>query len=283
MPALAPHVRLFCTLNEPNVFLYGGFAAGLLCPGHKREDDELFAVLRNLFRAHVAARAAILAIRPDARIGLANNCTPFEPETDSHVLERLMAAFFEEGFTWSFLDAPATGTIVHRTRNGRLLRESIPGLAGSVDFIGVNYYERNFVRLPHGIDLRKPELVADHFSDRECWPRESFPRGFLEILRTVHRRYGLPIYITENGRAHVDDHERTRFLRDHLAVVGKAIEEGIPVEGFFYWSLLDNQEWANGYLPRFGLFEVDYRTFERKLRGTGEEYARLVADRAITT
>ena len=95
MPAIAPHVRLYCTLNEPNVFLYGGFAAGLLCPGHQREDAELFPVRTNLFRAHVAAGAAIRAARPDARIGIAHNCTPFEPAPqDASPLEGIVAAFF---------------------------------------------------------------------------------------------------------------------------------------------------------------------------------------------
>ena len=281
MPSLAEHVRVYVTLNEPNVFVFGGFAEGLLCPGHRRPDADLFRVLRTQFLAHVEARRAIRAVRPDALVGLANNCTLFEPYDDSHVLERVVAAFFEEGFTWSFLDAPLTGTIVHRTRSGSIARETIPGLEGSVDFVGVNYYERNFVRLPHGVDLRRPELVADHHGERENWPRESYPLGFLETLRTVHRRYGLPIYVTENGRAHVDDRERTRFLRDHLAVVGRALAEGIRVEGFLYWSLLDNQEWANGFLPRFGLYEVDYRTFERKRRGTADEYARIIARREI--
>ena len=104
------------------------------------------------------------------------------------------------------------------------------------------------------------------------------------MLETAHRRYGLPIYVTENGRAHPDDRERERFLVEHLRTLAYAKQErGVDVRGYFYWSLLDNQEWANGFLPRLGLYEVNYDTGERRLRGTGQTYARIIREGMIRT
>ena len=87
-----------------------------------------------------------------------------------------------------------------------------------------------------------------------------YPEGLLILLRQVWQRYGLPIYITENGVAGGD---RATFLQQHLHAVAEALREGIPVKGYFYWSLLDNFEWAEGFRPRFGLYHVDYKTMKR--------------------
>ena len=98
-----------------------------------------------------------------------------------------------------------------------------------------------------------------------------------------------PLYVTENGAAFddevtdgsVDDAERTAFVRDHVAATLDAHERGIDVRGYFYWSLLDNYEWAWGYGKRFGLVRVDYDTQKRTPKRSGREYARIIAERTI--
>ncbi|HJZ88514.1 MAG TPA: family 1 glycosylhydrolase [Polyangia bacterium] len=284
VPALAPHVDFFCTLNEPNIFLYGGFSEGLLAPGHRRSDRALLPVLNNLLEAHVRAQAIIKRVRADAEVGIAHSFGVFEAASSWNPVEALLAAQVEQQFTWSLLDACATGTMSYRTRDGGLHRVTVPGLAGSLDFIGVNYYERAFVRVPALFDLRRLEVLHDHHGDKEIWPREIYTRGFLEVLEAAGRRYGKPLYVTENGRAHPDDRERAAYLREHLRTLGFALtERGLDVRGYFVWSLLDNQEWAHGFRPRLGLFEVDYETGARRLRPSGRAYAELLAARAIET
>jgi beta-glucosidase len=283
VPRLSPHVDLWCTLNEPNIFLYGAFSEGVLAPGHRARDGQLPPILAHLFACHVRAHALIKRLRPDAQVGIANNFMIVEPSSPWNPLEGLVAAQIEQQFTWSFPDAVRDGYASFRSRSGRMRRIHLPGLRGTVDYLGVNYYERMLVRVK-GVDLRRPELLHDHRGTKEVWPREIYTRGFVDVLRAAWRRYGLPIYVTENGRSHPDDGEREAFLREHLRALAHTISaHGVDVRGYFYWSLLDNQEWAQGFVPRLGLYEVDYATGARTLRQTGRSYAEIARAGAITT
>ena len=131
----------------------------------------------------------------------------------------------------------------------------------------MNYYSRNRVRSP----LLPPLEPAGDPPERTGMGWEVYPAGLVEVLEFVASRTGaLPLYITENGAAYeVDDAEPTRdparisFLRRHLDASLDALERGVPLRGYFVWSLLDNFEWAQGYGPRFGIIHVDYSTLER--------------------
>jgi beta-glucosidase len=107
---------------------------------------------------------------------------------------------------------------------------------------------------------------------------EIHPGGLLRLLRASWRRYGLPLYVTENGIADATGARRPAFVDAHLHAVAQALREGIPVRGYFHWSLLDNFEWAHGFAPRFGLYRVDYATFERT-PAPGAERFRAWAER----
>jgi beta-glucosidase len=277
VPALAPHVDLFCTFNEPNIWLYGSYSEGILCPGHRRRDGALIPVLRNLLRAHVRAWRIIKEARADAEVGIAHHFYVFEPSGRLRPLESVAAALVEQGFTWSIPDALMTGRMIFAARSGKIHRETLDGLKGTADFFGVNYYERVPVRLPGGFDFRRLEVRHDHHDDKSIWPKEIYTAGFLEVLKTAWKRYGLPLYITENGRAHLDDDARKAFLVAHLQTLAHAVcDLRIDVRAYYWWSLLDNQEWANGFLPRLGLYEIDYETGARRLRGTARAYAEIV-------
>ena len=130
-----------------------------------------------------------------------------------------------------------------------------------LDFIGLNYY---FHRKLFG---NKNKEVSDM-----NW--EIYPKGIYYLLREL-KLYNLPIYITENGLADAKDTKREKFIKEHLFWAHKAIEEGVDLRGYFYWSLLDNFEWAHGFGPRFGLIEVDYETMERKIRPSAWEYKKI--------
>ncbi len=135
------------------------------------------------------------------------------------------------------------------------------------DFIGLNYYfHRRFLK-------NKNEIISDL-----GW--EIYPEGIYYVLKDL-KRYNKPIYITENGVADAKDKKREKFIKEHLRYVYKAIQEGVDVRGYFYWSLLDNFECDKGFWPRFGLVEVDYKTGERKIRPSAYEYAEIIKENAL--
>jgi beta-glucosidase len=282
VPPLAPYADLWCTLNEPNSYVYGGYAEGVLAPGHRTSDLGLVPIIRHLLQAHARAYRVIKDIQPQSEVGIAHQFCMVEPEQAWNPIAWIIAGQVEQTATWLYPDAIRDGRLVLPTRDLRVHREELPELKGTLDFMGVNYYERLLLTLPGGWDIRRADLLHDHHSPKEIWPQESHPADFLSTLKHITKRYQLPIYITENGRAHSDDREREVFLREHLAAVGYAVEHlKLPIRGYYWWSLLDNQEWANGFLPRMGLYHVDYSTGERTLRDTGKRYAEIIRQRRI--
>jgi beta-glucosidase len=144
-------------------------------------------------------------------------------------------------------------------------------IATPIDFLGVNYYSRRIVRSP----LLPP--VESEPGERTGMGWEVYPQGLTEVLQFAASRTGdLPLYITENGAAYdldgVDptrDPERVDFLRRHLDAALAALELGVPLRGYFVWSMLDNFEWSRGYACRFGIVHVDFETQDRRVRDSG--------------
>lgn len=141
------------------------------------------------------------------------------------------------------------------------LEEPLPGLAGSADYVGINYYRRNLVRFSPGA----PGLVKllQGPGPRSDTGVEVYPEGLLRLIRRAWKLYGLPIIVTENGVADAAGALRPDYLRAYVYAVARARDEGIPVPGYIHWSLMDNFEWAEGFEPRFGPYRVDYATLER--------------------
>jgi beta-glucosidase len=136
----------------------------------------------------------------------------------------------------------------------------------SLDFIGCNYYFHS--RIDHGFNKNRNVSISDL-----GW--EIYPEGLYRVLMGL-KKYGLPIYVTENGIADARDAKRESFIVEHLAWMRKAMDEGVDVRGYFHWSLLDNFEWDKGFWPRFGLVEIDYATFERKIRPSAFAYKKII-------
>ncbi len=166
----------------------------------------------------------------------------------------------------------------------RLVMERLPQ-ARTLDFIGLNYYTRDFVRNT-GVDL--PGLLGNvctlehHRSvgKRNDLGWEVYPEGLARFLRS-YSRFRLPILITENGVPAVRDDDRWTFIYLHLWQVARAISEGVPVVGYLYWSLLDNFEWADGFGARFGLVGIDFETQERTVRESARRLARVIDDNGL--
>jgi len=137
---------------------------------------------------------------------------------------------------------------------------------GHNDFLTLQYYFHNKISFT-GKRKNENKVVSDL-----NW--ELYQQGMLPLLEWLGT-FNLPIYITENGLADADDKKRAKFIADGLQCVHQAISQGINVQGYFYWSLLDNFEWDKGFWPRFGLVEVDFKTQTRKIRSSAQQYAKI--------
>ena len=157
----------------------------------------------------------------------------------------------------------------------------VPGLAGSVDWLGLNYYGRYAVRFDprapaqaFGRRVQEGSVKTEH----NDWG-EPCARGMAAQLRRMGR-LGVPLMVTENGMYDPSDTRRPGFLRDHVEAVRQVRREGVDVRGYFVWSLVDNFEWAEGWMTPFGLFGLDRETQERTRRASADAYAALIAEGA---
>jgi beta-glucosidase len=274
------------TINEPNVYATQGYVTGAYPPG-ERDIMRAFHVLRNMVQAHIEAFYAIRYLQPEAQIGYCLHYRLFDPATPFSPLDRSAAAMQENFFNWSVLHAAETGRF---TTPLNMLLAPIAHAAATRDYHGVNYYTREMVRFD-------PALAGELFGRRFARVNavrndpgldnsfgEIYPMGMYRVLKQIYRRTqgNKPIYITENGFSDVDDSRRPRAILEHLAMIHRAITEGIPVRGYLHWSLVDNFEWNNGWGVRFGLIEVDPRTQRRSPRPSASMFGEICRANAIT-
>ncbi len=262
-------VDYYITFNEPNIKILGGYASGVTPPGLK-DFKNVGPAFANLFKAHAFAYQIIHQSNPMAMVSIAHHMRVFSAARRFHPIDRILAYYFDRFWNEQILDAMITGVI--RLKIPLILNytEVVPSLKNTLDFVGVNYYSRDFVRFDLGSDQKfriippseifsaQPEKLTDN-----GW--EIYPEGFYQVLMQASRPH-LPIMVTENGIADAKDSKREKFIRDHFQQMKKAMTDGAPVFGYLHWSLMDNFEWLDGFGPRFGLVEMDYQTLERKIR-----------------
>jgi beta-glucosidase len=272
--------RLWCTINERIVYATYSYLLGEWPPGMS-DITATFRVAAALLHGHAAAARAIRQENPALRVGLGHHMRLFDPATRSP-LDAAAAAAQDYLFNEAVLAALRTGRLPPPLGLG-----IVPGLRDSCDFIGLNYSTRDFVafdpRLPQEMFGRRFTAPGAPRSDpgRDGKPYgEIYPQGLYRALLRV-ARLGLPIYITETGLPDADDSRRPQFILEHLAAVHRAIEAGADVRGVFLWSLVDNFEWAEGWGLRFGLYALDERTGERRLRPSGALYAAIARANAL--
>jgi beta-glucosidase len=166
-------------------------------------------------------------------------------------------------------------------------------IATRTDFLGVNYYNRTIARsdrIPEGDNHPRTVFLAPE-SERTDMGWEVYPQGLLDLLVRLQRDYAPPkLYVTENGasyaqgpdaRGRVPDHKRVQFVRDHLLMARRSIDAGVPLAGYFLWSLLDNFEWERGYTQRFGITWVDYETQRRIPKDCALWYSGVIVENAV--
>ncbi len=237
---LSPDVRFWVTLNEPMVYSSMSYLTGTW-PPQKKNPFLFFRVVRHLIAAHRSTYTAIKSIDPAHQVGIAKHNIYFEAHKNrwfNCALKSLADWLWNELF--------------------------LNKIADKQDFIGLNYYFHNKIDYWFG-----KKHAYDKHSDIG-WGLH--PEGMYYLLKDL-KKYNKPVYITENGLADRGDQHRSWYIREVLKSVHRAIEEGMDVRGYFHWSLIDNFEWALGYHPRFGLYEVNYQTFERIARPSAQYYA----------
>ncbi len=274
------------TINEPNVYSTQGYITHAYPPG---EQDVLrgLRVLRNLMQAHVEAFYAIRRLQPEGQVGYCLHYRLFDPAGLFSLLDHSVAALQESWFNWAALDAAESGQFAFPLN---LALPPIPHAAGSRDYHGINYYTREIVRFD-------PSLPTELFGRRFVRPNvprndpgldnsfgEIYPHGMYRVLKAVYRRTrgNKPLYVTENGFCDAQDNRRPRAILEHLTMIHRAIRDGIPVGGYFHWSLVDNFEWNNGWAARFGLIEVDPVTQRRMPRPSASMFGEICRANAIT-
>jgi beta-galactosidase len=270
---LGPMVESWETINEPEVIATNGYILGP-ASGFPPGIENIvmgFKVERNLAFAHNLAYKILKKTGREVGIGTAPPY--FEPATndprDREIADT--ARYLNNGW---ILDAAIKGEF-DNDLSGKS-DEKIRNFGGT-DYVGIDYYSRMKVKYSeeerYAGALPMKVLPCANCSD---FGWDVYPEGIREVVGWIHRSYSKPIYILENGIADNDDRLRASFIRDHLVSLSRAIFlDGIPVKGYFHWSLIDNFEWARGFSMRFGLYYVDYRTKERIKRDSAFVYERI--------
>jgi beta-glucosidase len=261
-------VDLWCTLNEPNVYVTKGFMAAQWPPGVK-DPRRGVEVLARLLEAHGLAAAALRAHdRTDAdgdgratRIGLAHNVRVFDPATWWGPFDEWIARDADRFYNLAITDAVASGHIRIVLPTAATVDRPAPALRGSFDWLGLNYYTRDRINarlLRALIGGGAPyEVAVDEARPRNDMGWEIYPEG-LERLLVRFAAYGWPIIVTESGLADRAGTVRPGFIRSHVYAIDRARAAGVNVTGYLHWSLMDNFEWSHGYQGRFGLFTIDF-------------------------
>jgi len=301
---LGDRVTDWITHNEPWCVSVLGYEQGEHAPGHKSVPEMLVAA-HHVLLSHGLAVPRIRSHTPGARVGITLNACPGQPASisDADVAAcRLFDGLFNRWYFDPIFGRGYPGDVVaHHRSTGHLPEDGLPfvekgdleAIAVETDFVGINYYSRAIVRdeaLPDEENAPRTVHRAPASEDTDMgW--EVYPEGLYDTLTRVHEDYGpRAIYITECGAAYGDapsgaggvaDARRVKFLGDHFIQTRRALDAGVPVQGFFVWSLLDNFEWAYGYTKRFGIVWVDYASQKRIIKDSGHWLRRVIANNTL--
>jgi beta-glucosidase len=286
---LGDRVDNWWTINEPWVVAVEGHELGLHAPGHQSVKKAL-DVSHYLLLAHARSMDVLHSAGAD-RVGIVLNQARHVPRS-AHTADLAAARFADGRYNRWFLD-PLAGRgypedVVDAVGwdHAVIKAGDIEAIARPMDMLGVNYYTRVVCAAPEVADVDRPRPLVTAQGEPTDMGWEIYPQGLYETLIRDFRGYGhAPIYITENGAAYdvpkidgsIADTPRRSYLEGHLAEMHRAITDGVPVRGYFVWSLLDNFEWAHGYSMRFGSVGVDFDAQTRTVKDSGTWFAGVAA------
>jgi beta-glucosidase len=286
--ALGDRIGRWFTLNEPWCSAFLGYHAGVHAPG-RRDKAEAYRAAHHLLLAHGLAVRAYRETGLGAPIGIVLNTMTPRPATRSAADIAAAERASDQG-TGLWLDpiygrGYPEGHLAAQGASMPIRPGDLEVIAAPIDFLGVNYYSERAIRADPG----SPEGFADapSWQDKTEMAWDIVPEGLCRMLRTIARRWPVEaLFVTENGAAFPDtadpsgrfrDRERIAYLKSHIAACRRAIAEGIPLKGYFVWSLMDNFEWAHGYSKRFGLVHVDPATGTRRTKDSYYFYRDVIA------
>ncbi len=297
---LGDRVNHWVTHNEPWCVATLGHQDGHHAPG-RHDPAEALRVAHHLLLSHGFATRVLHRAAPGAEVGITLLLGPVEAASTS-TADRDAARRYDGTFNRWFLEPLYRGhypadVIADHVRRGHLASPELPFvhagdlelIAEPMDFLGVNYYSRGVMRAgPDGEPVAVPQRPTGDLTEMG-W--EIWPSGLRDTLVRVTREYGVrKVYVTESGAAftdvpdatgHVADARRVEYLRGHFEAALDAISDGVPLAGYFVWSLLDNFEWGLGYSRRFGLYRVEFETQERTPKDSACFYRDVIAARGL--
>lgn len=277
-------VKFWCTINEPTVMAACGYVLGIHPPGNFLQFSKSAQVLLNLLNAHVEVYQAIknLPYGDKAQVGIVHQmlqAEAFDAQQENsffmgmlrNVAGRPLAEFLNTAFAHKlFMEFFKTGRFYYHVPLVTTLEARNDKAPESLDFVGLNFYSKViFGPLP-------TSYPGQQMTDMEYASRPEKLYDAIAEMATLNK----PIYITENGIADRGDNARGEFITQHIAMVYKAKQDGFDVRGYYYWTLMDNFEWNDGYAMKFGLYHVDFVTQQRTLRPGSYAYrnAMLIAE-----
>jgi len=278
---LKEYVDFWMTFNEPLVYVIMGWIYGKFPPGKK---DLILSVevLTNILEAHCLAYRTIHELDNvdsdgdgiNCSVGIAKSAQIFDPYRRWYLPDWIVFYYLDNFFNESFIESLLTGEYRLHIPFKVNLKKSIPGLKYSYDWIGINYYTRILcgfsLKRQWGLLLENTKSLP--ISDMN-WT--VYPQGLYRTL-IKYRKLGVPIFITENGIATENKNLRRDFILYHVDAMHEALLDGVDIRGYFYWSLMDNFEWAEGFTKRFGLYHVDFKTLKRRLKEGSNIYKEII-------
>ena len=292
---LGDRIKHWMTFNEPWVIASLGYLMGVHAPGHQ-DLDAMLPASHHLLLAHGWTVPVLRQNSPNAEVGIVLDLGPQVPASPS-TADRDVARYFDGTYNRWYLDPICgrgypTDVVQSYQRNFEYIQSGdMEAIAAPIDFLGVNFYNRSIHRNYAAPD-NLPETVQ-HTGERTEMGWEVHPESLYDLLGRLHFEYHFPaMYITENGAAypdqisddgHVHDADRISYLQRHLQSAARAIAAGVPLKGYFVWSLMDNFEWSYGFSQRFGLVYVDYETQERILKDSALWYKRVIEVSSVET
>ncbi len=276
--ALGDLADFWCTVNEPNVYIALGYLSDFFPPG-KTDLNSAFKVYASLLRGHALAYRAIKAENPAAQVGWAHSIRGFQPARRGSPLDVWVAALQDRLFNRLWPEALRTGRMMKLAGS-----VSLPEVKDTFDWFGLNYYSRDLVAFD-------PRSIRELFGRRFYAPEDVLsetgfialaPEPLYDFLRWAHG-FGRPLFITENGVCDRGDALRPRYLIEHLLQVWRAVNFNWHVLGYLHWTLVDNFEWERGWTQRFGLWELDLETGERRKRRSADLYAEICLESAVSS
>ena len=276
---MGDRITSITTHNEPWVIATMGNETGEFAPGIKNRAVAMQAS-HHLLLSHGLALQALRAQGCSSKLGIVLNQSPVVPATDTpadHAYARLKDGRLVRWYMDPLLNRGYPADVLEYLGDDapKLQEGDMRDIATPMDFLGINYYSRRVVSASGNWDANSSGLPLTDMG----W--EIYPEGLTELLLRLHRDYELPpLYVTENGAAFRDvlsdgrihDAQRSDYIARHIAAISQAMSQGVSMQGYMVWSLLDNFEWASGYQKRFGIIHVDYATQQRTLKDSALWY-----------